>query len=60
MVDPSEEKLKAQLMVLIRSYVPLHAMCIDEVERLGVARISEAAKVWMSFPMPVPPVSKKS
>ncbi|NLY12889.1 MAG: DUF1820 family protein [Gammaproteobacteria bacterium] len=56
-VDPSEEKLKAQFDGVIRSYVPLHAIVrIDEVERLGVARISEAATSnVMSFPMPVPP-----
>ncbi|NLJ11523.1 DUF1820 family protein [Denitrificimonas caeni] len=55
-VDPSEEKLKAQFEGVIRSYVPLQAIVrIDEVERLGVARISEAAAGnVMSFPMPVP------
>ncbi|WP_205341118.1 DUF1820 family protein [Denitrificimonas caeni] len=55
-VDPSEEKLKAQFEGVIRSYVPMHAIVrIDEVERLGVARISEAAVGnVMAFPMPVP------
>lgn len=55
-VDPSEEKLKAQFEGVIRSYVPMHAIVrIDEVERLGVATISEAkANNVMSFPMPVP------
>ncbi len=54
-VDPSEEKLKAQFEGVIRSYVPMHAIVrIDEVERLGVARISEAAGNVMPFPMPMP------
>ena len=55
-VDSSEEKLKAQFEGVIRSYVPMHAIVrIDEVERLGVATISEAAVGnVMAFPMPVP------
>lgn len=56
-IDPSEEKLKAQFEGVIRSYVPMHAIVrIDEVERLGVASISEASgSNIMSFPIPVPP-----
>lgn len=58
-VDPSEEKLKNQFEGVIRSYVPLHSIVrIDEVERLGVARISEAASNVMPFPMP--PMPSKS
>ena len=55
-VDPSEEKLKAQFEGVIRSYVPMHSIVrIDEVERLGVATISEAAVGnVMPFTMPVP------
>ena len=55
-VDPSEEKLKAQFDGVIRSYIPMQSIVrIDEVERLGVATISEAAVGnVMSFPMPVP------
>lgn len=55
-VDPSEEKLKAQFEGVIRSYVPMHAIVrIDEVERLGVASISEApAGNVMAFPLPMP------
>lgn len=55
-VDPSEEKLKAQFEGVIRSYVPMHSIVrIDEVERLGVARISEApAGNVMPFPVPMP------
>lgn len=56
-VDPSEEKLKAQFEGVVRSYVPMHSIVrIDEVERLGVARISDASATGniMPFPMPVP------
>ena len=59
-IDPSEEKLKAQFEGVIRSYIPMQAIVrIDEVERLGVARISEATgSNVMSFPLPVPPRSE--
>lgn len=42
-VDPGEEKLKAEFADVVRSYVPMHAVLrIDEVSRQGVAKISEA------------------
>jgi hypothetical protein len=42
-VDPSEEKLKAQFEGVVRSFVPMHSIVrIDEVERLGTPKISEA------------------
>ena len=42
-VDPSEEKLKAQFDGVVRSFVPMHSIVrIDEVERLGTPKISEA------------------
>ncbi|GGL97128.1 DUF1820 family protein [Pseudomonas asuensis] len=56
-VDPSEEKLKSQFEGVIRSFVPLHSVIrIDEVERLGQAKISEAkgGTNVMPFPMPMP------
>ncbi|KAF1051965.1 MAG: hypothetical protein GAK43_02160 [Stenotrophomonas maltophilia] len=54
-VDPSEEKLKAQFEGVIRSFVPLHAVIrIDEVERLGTAKISEAKPSGNVMPFPVP------
>ncbi|MFB1010558.1 MAG: DUF1820 family protein [Thiopseudomonas sp.] len=55
-IDPSEEKLKAQFEGVVRSYIPMQAIVrIDEVERLGVARITEATgSNIMSFPVPVP------
>ena len=56
-VDPSEEKLKAQFDGVVRSFVPMHAIVrIDEVERLGTPKITEANSVSnvMPFPMPMP------
>jgi len=56
-VDPSEEKLKNQFEGVIRSFVPMHSIVrIDEVERLGTAKISEARATGnvMPFPMPMP------
>ncbi len=41
-VDPSEEKLKNEFNDVTRSYIPMHALIrIDEVEKEGIARISE-------------------
>ena len=56
-VDPSEEKLKAQIEGVVRSFVPMHSIVrIDEVERLGTPKISEARGVSnvMPFPFPMP------
>lgn len=57
-VDPSEEKLKAQFEGVQRSFVPMHAIIrIDEVERLGPARITDAkggVGNVMPFPVPMP------
>ena len=41
-VDPSEEKLKAQFEGVVRSFVPMHSIVrIDEVEKEGPAKITE-------------------
>ncbi|QAX81696.1 DUF1820 family protein [Candidatus Pseudomonas adelgestsugas] len=54
-VDPGEEKLKAQFEGVVRSFVPMHSIIrIDEVERLGTPKISE--KCSMSNVMPFPPI----
>ncbi len=57
-VDPSEEKLKAQFEGVVRSFVPMHSIVrIDEVERLGTPKISEArggVGNVMPFPVPMP------
>ena len=40
-VDPSEEKLKAEFTGVKRSFIPMQAIIrIDEVEKSGVAKIS--------------------
>ncbi|UFH49768.1 DUF1820 family protein [Pseudomonas sp. KNUC1026] len=58
-VDPSEEKLKAQFEGVKRSFVPMHSIVrIDEVESLGVAKITEANGSSNAMPFPVPMPSK--
>lgn len=40
-VDPSEEKLKAEFAGVKRTYIPMHAIVrIDEVEKQGTPRIT--------------------
>lgn len=40
-VDPSEEKLKAEFAGVKRTYIPLHAVVrIDEVEKQGTSKIT--------------------
>ncbi|MEH6565061.1 MAG: DUF1820 family protein [Halopseudomonas sp.] len=56
-VDPGEEKLKNQFDGVKRSFIPVHSIIrIDEVERVGTAKISEAkgdgSSNVMHFPMP--------
>jgi len=56
-VDPGEERLKAEFAGVSRIYVPMHAVVrIDEVEREGVNKIhpagEEGAKVT-PFPSPI-------
>ncbi len=44
-VDPTEERLKAEFSDVKRSYIPLHAVVrIDEVDKEGTARISAAGE----------------
>jgi hypothetical protein len=41
-VDPAEEKLKAEFKGVKRSYIPLHTIWrIDEVSKLGVAKVKD-------------------
>lgn len=52
-VDPSEEKLKSEFEGVKRTYLPMHSVIrIDEVEKQGVAKISDADGKVASFPMP--------
>lgn len=50
-VDPSEEKLKAEFLGVKRSYIPMHNIVrIDEVERLGQVKVSENKGNVSTFP----------
>lgn len=41
-VDPAEEKLKAEFTGVKRSYIPLHSIVrIDEVEKTGAVKVTE-------------------
>jgi len=43
-LDPGEESLKNEFKRVKRTYIPMHAVIrIDEVEKLGQARITEAS-----------------
>lgn len=59
LVDPGEEKLKSQFEGVKRSFIPVHAIVrIDEVERAGAPKVSEAkgGSNIMTFPgPPLPP-----
>ncbi|MDX1455765.1 MAG: DUF1820 family protein [Gammaproteobacteria bacterium] len=51
-VDPSEEKLKAEFAGVKRSLVPMQAIIrIDEVDKQGTARISDTDGKVTPFPM---------
>lgn len=57
-VDPSEEKLKAEFSGVKRSFIPMQAVIrIDEVEKTGVSKISNGDNV---APFPVSLVGSKS
>ena len=53
-VDPSEERLQHEFKGVKRFHVPMHSVIrIDEVEKSGPSRISEAGKGTVTpFPMP--------
>jgi hypothetical protein len=51
-VDPSEEKLKAEFLGVKRSFIPIQAIVrIDEVEKGGVSKISSGDNIAL-FPVP--------
>ncbi len=56
-VDPSQERLEREFEGVRRTYLPMHTVLrIDEVEKEGVARISERGESkdnLATFPMPV-------
>ncbi len=53
-VDPTEEKLKAEFSQVKRSYIPMTAIVrIDEVEKEGAVKVREAKGDKIAqFPMP--------
>lgn len=54
-VDPAEERIKAEFAGVRRSYIPLHAVLrVDEVEKQGISKISVAESGNIAqFPMAV-------
>jgi hypothetical protein len=56
-VDPSEERLKAEFGGVQKTYIPMHAIVrIDEVEKEGAAKITAVAEKngnVAAFPTPV-------
>jgi hypothetical protein len=55
-VDPSEERLKAEFAGVGRSHIPLHALIrVDEVEQAGSARITPLEGNVTPFPGPYVP-----
>ncbi len=59
-VDPSEEKLKAEFQGVKSSQIPIHSVIrIDQVDKQGVAKIGEASNsVVTPFPLPNTPSTK--
>jgi hypothetical protein len=55
-VDPTEEKIKAEFEGVKRTFLPLHSVLrIDEVRKQGVSKITavEGASNVAQFPMPM-------
>ena len=54
-VDPAEEKIKAEFENVTRTYLPMHSIVrIDEVEKQGASKVSklEGGNV-AQFPLPI-------
>ena len=59
LVDPSEEKLKAEFEGVLRSFVPVGAIIrIDEVKQEGVAKMLSASDKVTPFPVNITPPPK--
>ena len=59
-VDPSEEKLKSEFEGVYRTQIPMHSVIrIDEVEKQGTAKISDASKNVVT-PFPAPNIPTKN
>jgi hypothetical protein len=58
-VDPSEERLKSEFAGVQRSFIPMHAVIrIDEVEKEGVAKVTDAGQQCHRLPDAVQPATK--
>ncbi|MBV1910196.1 MAG: DUF1820 family protein [Kangiellaceae bacterium] len=57
LVDPSEEKLKAEFEGVSKTQIPHHSIVrIDQVEKQGVCKITDSTGgVVTPFPMPISP-----
>lgn len=56
-IDPGEEKLRAEFEGVQRSFIPMHAVIrIDEVEKEGIPKVTEGGGGGniTPFPMPLP------
>ena len=61
-LDPTEERIKAEFAGVKRSYLPMHSVLrIDEVRKQGVSKISvlEGGSNVAPFPMPMYTPEKK-
>lgn len=59
LVDPSEEKLKAEFEGVLRSFLPVGAIIrIDEVKQEGVAKMLSASDKVTPFPINISPPPK--
>jgi hypothetical protein len=56
LIDPAEDRLRAEFEGVQRSFIPMHAIVrIDEVEKEGKAKITDSKGEKVTpFPMPVP------
>ena len=53
-VDPVEERIKAEFEHVTRTYLPMHSVIrIDEVEKQGTSKISKLEGNVAQFPIPV-------
>jgi hypothetical protein len=60
-VDPSEEKIKAEFENVKRTYLPMHSIIrIDEVDKQGTSKISKVEGNVAQFPMPIYTPSDKT
>ena len=54
-VDPAEDGLRSEFKGVNQTHIPMHAILrIDEVEKLGVARVSAVGKASNVTPFPYP------